>query len=229
MRGPVRQAVPVLAYIRSLPEESAAVLSAQAAAIRRAVVARQLPVPYELVWTIRDEAAEHPARLSEAVRRLEMGAAQALFVTRWDRLGPTDFVARGLRRHAIEFGWALEVLDDMLDDQAANVGSSGLRSARTIEGLAQARSIGIRLGRPRRCQDDVLRAVVEMSVLGARQVDIADRLNEEGVATPGGGERWYPSHVSRLLRTQDARQYRRTLLERLSLKAVPELPPRLNR
>ncbi|WP_157547398.1 hypothetical protein [Micromonospora aurantiaca (nom. illeg.)] len=56
----MRRTVPVLAYVRSLPEESAAVLSAQAAAIRRAVVARQLPVPYELVWTIRDEAAERP-------------------------------------------------------------------------------------------------------------------------------------------------------------------------
>ncbi|GLZ57768.1 hypothetical protein Misp05_13440 [Micromonospora sp. NBRC 107095] len=219
-RDPMRRTVPVLAYVRSLPEESAAVLSAQAAAIRRAVVARQLPVPYELVWTIRDEAAEHPVRLPEALRRLEMGAAQALFVTRWDRLGPTNFITAGLRRHSIEFGWALEILDDMLDDQADNVGSSGLRSARTIEGLAEARSIGIRLGRPRRCKDDVLRTVVEKSLLGVRQVDIAELLNENGVPTPGGGERWYPSHVSRLLRTQDARQYRRLLLDCLDDQAV---------
>jgi hypothetical protein len=210
----VRRAVPVLAYIRSLPEEPPAVLRAQAAAIRRAVAGRRLPAPYELVWTIRDEAAEHPKRLEEATRRLETGGAHALFVTRWDRLGPDSFVTRGLRRHAVEFGWALEILDDMLDDVARNESSSNLRSTRTIEGLVEARSIGTRLGRPRRCADAVLWTVVEEHLSGVRQVDIAERLNESGLPTPGGGARWYPSHVSRLLRTQDAQQYRRSLLSR---------------
>ena len=211
----VRRTVPVLAYVRSMPEESPLVLRAQAAAIRQAVAAHRLPAPYELVWTIRDEAAERPERLVEAVQRLESGRVQALFVTRWDRLGPDHALIRGLRRHAVDFGWALEILDDVLDGVTDNAASSNLRSTRIMEGLAEARAIGIRLGRPRRCDDEVLQTVVEESVLGARQIDIAKRFNADGVPTPGGGVRWYPSHVSRLLRTQDAQQYRRQLIDRL--------------
>lgn len=46
--------------------------------------------------------------------------------------------------------------------------------------------------------------VVELRTQGARLIDICDILNAEQVATPGGGERWWPSHVHRLLRTYDA-------------------------
>lgn len=68
------------------------------------------------------------------------------------------------------------------------------------------RERSVRLGRPRRCPDDVLAQVVAYRMAGARLVDICDQLNADAVPTPGGGRRWYPSHVSRLLRTQDARQ-----------------------
>jgi Recombinase len=43
---------------------------------------------------------------------------------------------------------------------------------------------------------------------GARLIDICEQLNAEEVPTPGGSHHWYPSHVSRLLRTQDARRLR---------------------
>jgi hypothetical protein len=79
-------------------------------------------------------------------------------------------------------------------------------SARVVEALAARRAEGVRLGRPRSCPDDVLSRVVELRANGARLVDVCDELNEDSVPTPGGGTRWYPSHVSRLLRTQDARQ-----------------------
>jgi hypothetical protein len=52
----------------------------------------------------------------------------------------------------------------------------------------------------------VLARVVTARVGGATLVEIADKLNADGVPTPGGGGRWYPSHLSRLLRTQDACQ-----------------------
>jgi hypothetical protein len=41
---------------------------------------------------------------------------------------------------------------------------------------------------------------------GARLIDICEQLNAAAVPTPGGANRWHPSHVSRLLRTQDARR-----------------------
>jgi hypothetical protein len=73
----------------------------------------------------------------------------------------------------------------------------------TCAALADLRERGVRLGRPRRCPDDVLALVVASRGAGARLADICARLNADGVPTPGGSTRWYPSHVSRLLRTQD--------------------------
>lgn len=62
-----------------------------------------------------------------------------------------------------------------------------------------------RRGRPRRCPDEILERVVVLRLQGALLREICDNLNAEGVRTPGGGPRWYPSHVSRLLYTIDAR------------------------
>ncbi|SBW29147.1 hypothetical protein FDG2_6511 [Candidatus Protofrankia californiensis] len=52
----------------------------------------------------------------------------------------------------------------------------------------------------------MLARVVIARVGGATLVEIADKLNVDGVPTPAGGARWYPSHLCRLLRTQDARE-----------------------
>jgi hypothetical protein len=65
-----------------------------------------------------------------------------------------------------------------------------------------------RRGRPRRCHIDLLVHVVELKLAGARLTDICDQLNTDGVPTPGGGPRWWPSYVTRLLRTYDAQQLR---------------------
>jgi len=70
----------------------------------------------------------------------------------------------------------------------------------TISNLAPGR----RPGRPRRCPYDLLVRIINLYEGGARQQDICDQLNAEGILTPGGGKRWWPSHVSRLLRTIDA-------------------------
>jgi hypothetical protein len=61
-----------------------------------------------------------------------------------------------------------------------------------------------RRGRPRLCQIDLLVRVVELRLEGALLAEICNHLNADGVPTPGGGLRWWPSHVHRLLRTYDA-------------------------
>ena len=61
-----------------------------------------------------------------------------------------------------------------------------------------------RPGRPRRCPDEVLIRVIRLREAGMRQIDVCALMNAEGVPTPGGGARWYPSHISRLLATTDA-------------------------
>ncbi|WP_407676923.1 recombinase family protein [Phytohabitans aurantiacus] len=52
----------------------------------------------------------------------------------------------------------------------------------------------------------MLQQVVRLRQRGARLVDICDTLNADGILTPGGGLRWWPSHVHRLLRTRDGRE-----------------------
>ena len=83
-----------------------------------------------------------------------------------------------------------------------------LIAERTREALEGLRRQGVRLGHPRRCPDNVLDRVVEERDAGARLADICERLNRDGVPTPAGGSRWYPSHLSRPLRTQDAQRLR---------------------
>ncbi|WP_432705868.1 recombinase family protein [Amycolatopsis taiwanensis] len=65
---------------------------------------------------------------------------------------------------------------------------------------------GRRRGRPRSCPDHVLARIVRLRRTGARYVDICASLNTEGIPTPGGGAHWYPSRLSRLLRTRDAQR-----------------------
>ncbi|MGW2017613.1 recombinase family protein [Streptomyces sp. NPDC001927] len=89
--------------------------------------------------------------------------------------------------------------------------TSAVISARTIDALARRRAAGVRLGRPRACPDTVLHRVVSLRVEGTKLVEIAEALNRSGTPTPGGGACWYPSHLSRLLRTQDATNLLRTL------------------
>lgn len=65
-------------------------------------------------------------------------------------------------------------------------------------------SIARRQGRPRRCPLDVLIRVVELRKAGTTLTEICNQLNADNVRTPGGGPRWWPSHVHRLLGTYDA-------------------------
>ena len=56
-------------------------------------------------------------------------------------------------------------------------------------------------GRPSRFPETELTRVLTMHRNGVKQEAICAVLNADGVRTPGGGRTWWPSHVSRLLRT----------------------------
>lgn len=70
--------------------------------------------------------------------------------------------------------------------------------------MAARKAAGGRIGRPRRCPDEVLNRVVALHAAGARHADICAQMNADQRSTPGGGKRWWPPHVTRLLKTQDA-------------------------
>jgi hypothetical protein len=58
---------------------------------------------------------------------------------------------------------------------------------------------------------------------GARLVDICTALNAAAVPTPGGGAKWWPSHVSRLLDTRTAK-LRLQQLDPLASSSSSDIP-----
>jgi DNA invertase Pin-like site-specific DNA recombinase len=117
-------------------------------------------------------------------------------------------------------GWVLILVDggaevftsveEMIRDLRAWYDTQRRRriSARTREAIERKRAAGGRVGGPRRCPDAVLDRVLQLRDAGARQAEIAEEMNKAGLPTPGGGTHWWPSHVSRLLKTQDAQTRR---------------------
>lgn len=192
-------------YVRSSPGEPPRVLRDQALEIRRVVQQQFGPAGTRRLTIVRDPDCEQPQLLARILQQLADGAAQKLYVTRWDRLSTNSLLLSGIRQHARRHGWTLRILDSDNDD-----GRGSLRSVLTTEGLARARQRGQRLGRPRTCPDWVLDCVVELHLHGHSMAAIAEALNKERVPTPGGGPRWHSSYVSRLLRTQDGQARRET-------------------
>lgn len=63
------------------------------------------------------------------------------------------------------------------------------------------------VGRPRTCPDEVFYRVLSLHLSGHSYRGICKVFNTENILTPGGGETWWPSHLSRLLRTRAAQEY----------------------
>jgi DNA invertase Pin-like site-specific DNA recombinase len=190
-------------------------LEQQAAAIRRGARRDHWEVCDLLTEEISGADLVRPV-LSSAFARIDAGDADGLVVARLDRLACSLAHFGQLLRDARQRGWALVVLDVDVDlshpvgrrnaqafEKAADV-ERQLVAMRTTEALVAKRTAGVRLGRPRACPDAVLEQVVGAHVRGIGLRQIADELNRQGTPTPGGGARWYASHVSRLLKTQDA-------------------------
>ncbi|WP_158220322.1 recombinase family protein [Kineosporia sp. A_224] len=205
----------VIGYCRRSTEERPTTLEGQAVALRAWATAAGHDL--ELVSETVSGGVEPEDRpvLSGALDRLAAASDGVLVVTTADRVARTHAIHR-LDYYGDREGWQLVVLDalDRRDDPEARL-LHGIRVSvaeyeraligrRTRAGLERRRAAGVRLGRPRRCPDDVLARVLQLRAGGARLVDIAAALNADGVPTPGGGARWWPSHVSRLLATQDA-------------------------
>jgi peptidoglycan hydrolase-like protein with peptidoglycan-binding domain/DNA invertase Pin-like site-specific DNA recombinase len=146
--------------------------------------------------------------LTYALERMASGEASCLVVSQLRRLSPSaadlgrilEFIARN--------GGRLVALDVDVDTavpagrKAANVLISvgawerQHLGQRTRKGLEAARAKGNRIGRP--AVDDVPELkdrIAAMRAAGMTLQAIADRLNEEGVPTLRGGEKWRPSSV----------------------------------
>jgi DNA invertase Pin-like site-specific DNA recombinase len=142
-----------------------------------------------------------------ALEAVESGRADALVVSRLDRLTRSlrDFTA--LLERARGQGWALTIMDADVDtstaagEAMANVIGVFAQferrriGERTAEGIAKRRAEGQPWGREREVPPKVAARIRRLRSRGWSYPKIADRLNTEGVATAHGGRQWYPSSV----------------------------------
>lgn len=208
----------LIGYARTSTGEQLVGLDAQDSTIRAAA---QLRADWHLLDVVREHASGgDPQRpvLAEQLARVRAGDADGLVVARLDRLTRSLSHLGQLLDDAYARRWVLVALDVAVDlstpagEMVAGVMGVAAQFQRRLIGqntrdaLAELRAQGVRLGGPRSCPDDVLARVVALRTGGAKLVEICATLNADGVPTPAGSPRWWPSHVSRLLRTQDARQ-----------------------
>lgn len=154
--------------------------------------------------------------LAYALDLLARGQADALVVTKLDRLARStvDF-GRIMERSRAE-GWEVVVLDLGIDTATAHgelvagimvqLGQWEARmiAERTAEALAVKRARGERMGRASTLPAAVADRIVAERCQGATLQAIADRLNGDQVPTGQGGARWRPSSVVAVLKSRGA-------------------------
>jgi len=146
-----------------------------------------------------------------AIAAIENGAADALLVRALDRVTRDQEDAAQLFKRAERFGWRLMDTDKadsgdpsqrLLADIRLAVAAEEKRkvSQRTKEGLAAARSKGVRLGRPSKISPKLTQHIVKLRMKeGLSAQAIAARLDAEQVPTPGNAKGWAHSTVRAVL------------------------------
>lgn len=149
--------------------------------------------------------------LAEAIARLDRGEADALAVTKLDRLTRSVADFSRLLDHAQRKGWDLIILDVNVDTSTpsgalvANILASSaqyeraLIAQRTREGMAQRKAEGQRMGRPVVMAEETRARISELRSLGLSLRAIAQELNEAEIPTAHGGKAWHASTVSNVL------------------------------
>jgi DNA invertase Pin-like site-specific DNA recombinase len=207
----------VVGYVRVSTTEQAdsrAGLEAQRAAIEGEAARRG----WELVAICEDAGASgksisgRPA-LQEALQVIERGEAEALVVSKLDRLSRSLLDFAGMMERARKRGWSLVALDLGVDTSTpsgelmANVLATfaqferRLIGQRTRDALAIVRQNGSKSGRPignpkfLSVPPETRARILELRAGGLSYGRIAERLNQEQVPTAQGGKRWHARTV----------------------------------
>ncbi|PPI00608.1 resolvase [Rathayibacter sp. AY1D1] len=156
--------------------------------------------------------------IARALLILRAGEAEALVVSKLDRLSRSLADFARLLETAGKQGWGVVAVDLGIDtttptgELVANIMAAVSRwerqmiGVRTKEGLAVAKSQGKRLGSPVLTSPETAARIVEERQGGATLAAIAEGLNRDSVPCAGGGAKWYPSTVRQLvLRSTEVR------------------------
>lgn len=210
----VRRAI---GYIRVSTDDqglNGAGLAAQEAAIRDEAKRRGWEIE-SIISDTHSGKTMNRLGVQAALAKIEAGAAEALICSKLDRLTRSVRDFADLLARAQDQGWALVLLDanidtttaegEMVATNIANFAQFERRriGERTKAGLRQRRSEGKRLGRPRSLPAATVTRIKNLRgdpdkpkrSYGA----IAEYLNERGVPTAQGGERWHASTVRAIL------------------------------
>ncbi len=182
---------------------------------------------WELVDVIEDQgySAKDLKRpgVQIALDALRSGRADALVVSKLDRLSRSMLDFSGIMALASKQSWSLVALDCAVDtttpagEAMANVMATfaqferRLISQRTKEALAVKKAQGVRLGRPPALSPATVSRIVKARAKKQTLQAIADKLNKDSVPTAHGGKCWYPSTVWAVLDSASARSPRQRL------------------
>jgi DNA invertase Pin-like site-specific DNA recombinase len=147
--------------------------------------------------------------IQQALALLDAGEAEAIVVSRLDRLSRSVFDFAGLLERA-RGRWSVVALDVAVDtstpagEALVNVLATfaqferRLIGQRTREALAIKRAQGVRLGRERVIGEEVEQRALELRAEGLSIRAVGDVLAAEGHTPPSGGA-WQPSTLHRIL------------------------------
>lgn len=149
--------------------------------------------------------------LRQALEDLDGGKAQALYVTRLDRLARSTRDFLSIIDRSNQSGWRLVMLDLGLDTTTANgrfvmtVMSAmaemerGMISARQKDVHEDRRTEGkvwgVDLGPKSALDSELKEEIYKLRLAGLSFNAIAKQLNDDGVPTTNGGKQWYASAV----------------------------------
>lgn len=186
-------------------------LAAQEAAIRD----KAERSGWELLDVVTDTASGKSMRKRPGLERclavLDSGFAEALVVAKLDRLSRSLVDFGHLLERAKAKGWKIVVLDMDLDmttaagEMTANTLMNfaqferRLIGERTKAALAVKRLQGVRLGRPPKLEDKLVRRIGRLHDAGTSLGAIARQLNDDAVPTAHGGAKWHASTVRAVL------------------------------
>jgi DNA invertase Pin-like site-specific DNA recombinase len=152
--------------------------------------------------------------LTEALKRLDAGNAQALFVTRIDRLARSTQDFLSIVDRANKNNWRLVMLDLNLDTSSyqgrfvVTIMSALAEMERGIIAERQrdvhkdrrARGVvwGVDMGPRNKTPEEIKQRVISERASGASYKTIADGLNRDGIPTQNQ-RKWYPTTVRNLL------------------------------
>lgn len=151
-----------------------------------------------------------------ALDQVRNGEADALAVSKLDRLCRSVLDGAALLQQSQQEGWSLIILDcggEFLDT-STSMGKAMVHVmlafaelereqivSRVHAGLENARRNGKHIGRPRMADDDTATLVLTLFEETQNKSEVARRLNAQGIPTPNGGKEWRASSVGSVLRS----------------------------